>query len=328
MILVTGATGFLGSYLVAALVKKTSVPIRALFHSTAPKDVFPTVEFVQCDLLDIDKVWQVMEGITHVYHCANRVSFSADDRQIMEQTNEEGTANIVNAALEHQVQKFLFVSSVAAVGRKTGQIEIDENSEWVYNKSTSAYSFSKHFAEMEVWRGQCEGLSTVIVNPSVIIGAGDADRSSVQLFKNAWNEFPYYTAGINGFVDVLDVVDIMIQLMESDITNQRFIVNAGNFSYQQILTWMANGLGKKAPTKLASPWMSQLAWIYFAIRKIFTGKKALITRETANTANQIYKYNNQKILKALPGFTFNDMEATLARCGIEMRSHFMKNEKG
>jgi dihydroflavonol-4-reductase len=323
MILVTGGTGFLGSYLVEALYQQGQLPLRILYHTTLPKIKLPDVEYIACDLTEVDAVWEIMKNVTQVYHCANRVSFDNYDADLMMKINAEGTANLVNAALEYGIEKFLHVSSVAAIGRLNGQKNIDEKSEWVYNDSTSAYAFSKHYAETEVWRGQCEGLNTVIVNPSIILGAGDADRSSVQLFKNAWNEFPYYTSGINGFVDVKDVVKSMILLMKSSISNERFIINGGNFEYKKILQLMANAMQRKEPTKLANKWMSEVAWRLFALRKFFTGKRALITKETARTANQEYFFSNEKLLKAIPEFSYTPIEQTLERVGAEMRKIFL-----
>jgi dihydroflavonol-4-reductase len=321
MVLVTGSTGFLGNYLVQALSAASTEPILALYNSTLPKQQFPNVTYIQANLLDVDAVWQITKGVHKIYHCANQVSFDNGDVDSLYKNNVEGTANLVNAAIENGIEKFLHVSSVGAIGRQGEGILITEETPWITTPHTSNYALSKYQSEMEVWRGHAEGLNMVIVNPSIILGAGDLSRSSVQLFKNVLNEFPFYTGGTNGFVAVHDLVNAMIALMNSNIANERFIINQDNYSYKDILTKMAKAMGKKAPTKLATPFMSKLAVIYFSLRKMFTGKKALITKETAGTANAVYIYDNSKLLAALPDFRYTDMDSSLARIAQEFKAY-------
>jgi dihydroflavonol-4-reductase len=227
--------------------------------------------------------------------------------------NVEGTANIVNACLEHKIQKFVYVSSVAAISRAIGQALIAESTPWLSTQKISVYAQSKYRAEMEVWRGQAEGLCTVIINPSIILGEGDWGSSSAQLYKHAYSEFTYYTQGSNGFVDVLDVATIMHLLMHSNISNERFIVNAGNYKYKDIIAKMAIAMERKVASKEAKPWMTSLMWRIFAVRKFFTGKKALITQETTETAQATYAYDNTKLLAALPEFTYRTIDDTITR---------------
>jgi dihydroflavonol-4-reductase len=254
-----------------------------------------------------------MQGVQQVYHCANSISFDARDAEQMYHNNVESTATVANACLEHGVQKLLYVSSVAAIARSEGAKLITEKTPWLLDEHTSQYGISKYKAEMEVWRAAAEGLNVVVVNPSVILGEGDWHKGSSQLFKNAYNEFAYYTKGSNGFVDVLDVCAAMMALMQSNISNERFIINQGNYAYKHIFTSMAKAFGKKPPSKFASPWMSAIVWRLFAIRKFFTGKVPLITQETAYTANQEYVYDNQKMLNAVDGFVYRDLEESIGR---------------
>jgi dihydroflavonol-4-reductase len=314
MILVIGANGFLGTHVLQQLSDK-NVLIKATFRSM-PKLAFANtnnVTWQQCDILDVDKLDDIMQGITQVYHCANTISFNGGDSQGMMHNNVEGTANVVDACLRNGIQKLLFVSSVAAIAREHEGELISEKTPWMIDDSTSQYALSKYRAEMEVWRGQAEGLNVIVVNPSVILGEGNWDNGSTQLFKNAYNEFPFYTAGINGFVDVLDVANAMVQLMNSDIINQRFIINAGNYAYKDIFTKMALGFGKKPPHIYANNFLSGVAWRWFAFKSFVTGNPALITSETAETANANYSYDNSKLLQTLPNFCYTNIEDTIAR---------------
>lgn len=169
---------------------------------------------------------------------------------------------------------------------------------------------------MEVWRGIAEGLPAAIVNPSIILGSGYWNDGSGMLVKNAWKEFPYYTQGINGFTDVNDVAEVMIRLMESDIQAQRFIVSADNWKYHDLFTEMAVQLDKRPPHIAVKPWMAAVLWRVEAVRSKITGKKALVTKETAHTAQLKVYYNSNKLLRALPGFEFTPLKETIREmCG-------------
>lgn len=313
MILVTGGTGLLGSYLLRALVK-AGKPVRALYRSRIPdqiKDIADRVEWVQGDILDVCALEDAFAGVTEVYHCAAIVSFEPGQRNAMMKTNIEGTANIVNLAIDTGVRKIVHVSSIAALGRARQHDNITENAQWEESKNNSKYAVSKHLGEMEIWRGIAEGLNAVIVNPSIILGSGFWHDGSGKLLANAWKEFPYYTEGVNGFVDVEDVAEVMIQLMESPITAQRFILNGDNWPYRQLFNEMARHLGKKPPHIATKPWMAEVVWRLEKIRGMFTGKRPLLTRETARTAQLKVYYSNQKIQEALPGFRFRPLQETI-----------------
>ncbi|GEP95037.1 NAD-dependent epimerase/dehydratase family protein [Chitinophaga cymbidii] len=313
MILVTGGSGFLGSYLLRSLVR-TGKPVRALYRRHIPVQlagIKDRVEWMQGDVLDIGAVEDAMQDVEQVYHCAAVVSFQPDKRAEMLRINVEGTANVVNLALENGVKKMVHVSSVAALGRARQAEDISEEAQWEDSKHNSYYAISKHLSEIEIWRGIAEGLNAVIVNPSIILGSGFWHDGSGMLLKNAWKEFPYYTEGINGFVDVEDVVDVMTALMESDIRGQRYILSAENWPYRQLFTVMAEALGKKPPHIATRPWMAELVWRLEKIKGMITGKRPLLTKETARTAQQKVYYNNSKILRALPDFRFKPLEQTV-----------------
>ena len=315
MILVTGGTGFLGSHLIRALVA-AGKPVRALYRqqpSPRLQDISDKIEWVPGDILDIFSLEDALVGVTHVYHCAAIVSFQAADRDRLLKINVEGTANVVNMSLDAGVKKLLYVSSVAAIGRARENAAVNEECEWVDSKNNSRYSISKFQGEMEVWRGIAEGLDAVIVNPSIILGSGFWDDGSGALLKNAWKEFPYYTQGVNGFVDVEDVVLAMIQLMDGDINAERFILSADNWDYRRLFTTMATALGKKPPHIAAKPWMAEAVWRVEKMKGMITGKRPLVTKETARTAQMKVYYENRKVLAALPGFQFRPLEQTIQR---------------
>lgn len=314
MILITGASGFLGRHLVQRIAA-TGGKARALYYNHPPppglKDL-PGIEWMQADLLDVYSVEEAMAGITDIYHCAAVVTFDVSRREEMLHFNPESTANIVNQALVQGIRKMVYASSVAALGRTGEQHKpITEEEEWGESRYNSAYGISKHLAEQEVWRGIGEGLNAVIVNPGIIIGQSGHHDLSTRMMKIVAREFPFYSAGRTSFVDMEDVVNIMMSLMNSDIESERFIVSAGNFSFREIFTLMAGALNKKPPRYFAGTFITGMAWRLSKLWTAVTGHKSIITRETVNNANSVCLYDNSKLLKALPGFSYTPISRSI-----------------
>ncbi|MFT3949764.1 MAG: NAD-dependent epimerase/dehydratase family protein [Agriterribacter sp.] len=312
MIFVTGGTGLLGSYLLRDLVARGQ-EVSALYRTNIPDEPYAkSVHWIQGDILDVVLLEEIMQKAKQVYHCAAIVSFNPAKKYEMLKINAEGTANVVNAALAGGVQKLMHVSSVSALGRNTTGAPISEDDKWDEEKNKSAYGKSKYFAELEVWRGVSEGLNAVIVNPSTILGVGKWEKDgSAAIFKKAYEEFPWYTDGVGGFVDVADVASAMIQLMESDISGERFIVNAACLPFKNVFTEIANAFGKKPPGKKAPSFMIKLLWRLEKLKSFFTSKDPLITKETAGSAQRKTYYDNSKLLRFLPLFQYKPVQQTI-----------------
>lgn len=313
MIFVTGGTGFLGAHLLFHLLKKNQ-KIKVLRRSQSNNDVLERVfgfytdniqelldkiEWVEGDLLDVYSFEKDLSDVSAIYHSAAAVSFQPADKDRMMHTNIQGTANLINAAIENSIKKFCHVSSIAAIGRGDNSNEIDERTRWVASKRNSTYAISKYGAEREVWRGIAEGLDAVIVNPSIILGPGEISSGSGKLIETILDGLKFYTSGVNGYVDVRDVANAMIMLMESDISGERFVVSAENLNYKELFEMIAIELGKSPPAYKASKWMGEIAWRLEHVKGKLTGTKPLITKETANTAANIYRYSNNKIVNEL-----------------------------
>lgn len=309
MIFVTGGTGLVGTHILLELVR-TGKKVRALKRKTSDMErvkrvfsyytedaeaLFRKIEWVDGDIMDLFSLEAALDGVTHVYHSAAMVSFDPARAGNLIKINVEGTTNLVNMSLEKNIEKFAMVSSIAALGRATEGQLINEETHWKTSKNNTAYAISKFNSEREVWRGVEEGLPAIIVNPSIIIGPGKWTEGSSQLFQSVWSGFPFYSTGVNGFVDVRDVAGIIIQLMDSEVKNERFIVNAENISYKKLFTHIAESLDKKPPRIKVNRLLSEIAWREEKIRSIFTGKSPVLTKETANTALGKYYYSNQKV---------------------------------
>jgi nucleoside-diphosphate-sugar epimerase len=319
-VLITGGTGFLGAYIIKALIEKGYL-VRAIRRSAKlpsylPSSVFDKVEWVDGDILDVVSLDEAMNDIDTVIHSAAIVSFQRNDRKRLYQVNVEGTANVVNIALEKNVRRLVHISSVAALGRTIHGGSVDEEKKWEESKANTHYAKSKFKGELEVWRGASEGLSTVILNPSTILGYGDWNTGSSAIFRNIYNEFKWYTPGINGFVDVEDVARATVLLMESDITEQRYIVNGDNWHFQKLMNTIADNFQKKKPTRQTTPLLMSIAWRMEKLKSLFSSHKPLLTKESARIAHSKTYFQNDKILKTLPGFSFTPLEESIARaCG-------------
>jgi nucleoside-diphosphate-sugar epimerase len=317
-VLITGGTGFIGSYIIKELVEK-GYTVRALRRSTSKlpfyisEEIFNRVKWIEGDVLDVVSLSEAMEGVDQVIHSAAIISFFRKDKKEMYKINIEGTTNVVNLALEKNVKRFVHISSVAAVGRTPAGGQVNEEKKWEDNKSNTHYSITKYKSELEVWRGIAEGLNAVILNPSTVIGYGDWNTSSCRLFKTVYDEFAWYPTGVNGFVDIEDVAKAAVLLMESDINEQRFIVNGDNWPFQQLFNTIADNFGKKRPYKEATPFMGEIAWRMEKVKSFLTRKKPLLTKETAAVSYTKTYFDNQKILAALPGFSFTPLEESIQK---------------
>jgi nucleoside-diphosphate-sugar epimerase len=312
MVLVTGGSGLVGKELIKQLLAKGESVI-AIYNTTALAEFnSPLLKKVHCNILDVTGLGEIMQGVAKVYHCAGLVSFDPKQKQQLYKINIEGTANIVNAALDAGVKKLVHVSSVSALGRIRENQPITENMNWTEETNNSNYGQSKYLGELEVWRGIGEGLDAVIVNPVIILGDGDWTAGSSKIFKSVYEEFPWYSEGSSGFVDVRDVAKAMIELMESNTGSQRFILSAENKSYREIFNLIAQAFNKKIPHKKVTPTIAKIIWRLEAIKSMFTKKAPLITKETAATALAKVTFDNSKLLKLLPAFKYKKIEDSIS----------------
>jgi len=323
MILVTGGTGLLGSHVlyelafqgrkVRAIKRKSSdtAMVRKVFsyYSEDPGELLKNIEWFDADLMDFGAIGDALEGIKEVYHLGAVVSFYPRDHKAMLKVNIEGTANLVNLCMDEGIEKFCYVSSVATLGRGLNGTPTSEEDYWVTSRKNTIYGISKYGAEREIWRGMEEGLKAVIVNPSFILGPGFwADNSG--LFRLVWEGLKYYTEGINGYVDARDIVKAMIQLMDRNIFNERFILSADNISYQQLFGMMAKYLGKPMPTVKIPDFLTEIIWRMESARTFLTRSTPILTKEMAYTMRQKYSYTHEKLQKTI-GFEFTPLDQSI-----------------
>ena len=322
MILVTGATGFLGSEVARQLVQDGS-SIRCTRRSTSviPELLAPyeqQIQWVDADIMDIFALEDALEGVARVYHCAAWVSLKQADKNPMIRNNVTGTANLVNLCVNKNI-RLLHVSSIAAIGVAPAGELITENHHLEETAANDGYAISKLESEMEVWRGIAEGLNAVIVNPSLIIGANTGTKGTGQLFEKVRKGLNYYPVGSLGWVDVEDVAKCMIALMKSDIQAERYIISAENRSYENVNTIAANIFNLPPPQKIAKPWVMELAWRGAALIGMLTRKSPAIDKVAAQTASQTRNLDNSKI-KAATGIEFKPVNITIREICERLKS--------
>ncbi len=322
MILVTGGTGFLGSTLIKLLIDE-GLAVLAIKRSTSsiPDSLKSSslVQWIDADITDYFALADIFEGVTHVYHCAAKISYQKSDWESMLHINIEGTHHIVNLCLEHG-SRLIHVSSIASLGEsKNGEL-IGENSKWDEGAQNSRYAISKYESEMIVWRGIVEGLDAVIVNPSVIMGVGTGKKSAGVIFNMVNKGLKIYPPGTVGIVDVTDVAKLMIILMnDTSISGERYILNSQNFTNKELLERVAHVLNKPAPTIAAKPFMLDIAWRATQFIALITRSKATLTREAAQASSANLAYTNKKITDST-GYTFKPVDVTLQEMSKEYKT--------
>lgn len=313
--LVTGATGFVGSYLLRCLLQRGYRHVRAIRRRNSSLELLgeaaDKVEWVEGDITDPVFVEEAMNGMRRVFHCAAVVSFDPRRQKEMMETNGAGAANIVNAALYEGIDKLLHVSSIATLGRVRNGATLNEKDLWQRSRFNTNYAVSKYQAEQEVWRGMAEGLRVAVVNPSIVLGSGKWREGTASIFKMVLEGLRFYPEGATGFVDVRDVARFSAMLMESGIEGERFILNSENAPYKALLERIAHHLGVRPPSLKANALARGIAWRLAWLNSRFTGKPPLLTREAASQSSRTFYYENQKSLQAFP-FFYHPLEETIA----------------
>jgi nucleoside-diphosphate-sugar epimerase len=338
MILVTGATGLVGSHLLYKLIVEGN-KVRAIYrrprkldnikhvfsyYSDTAEDLFNAIEWFKADINDVPAMEQAFQNIDYVYHCAAMVSFEPDKFETLKKINIEGTANVVNLCLDFKVKKLCYVSSVAALGTPLNTTDaVDETTPWNKELDHSVYALTKYGAEMEVWRAINEGLDAVIVNPGVILGPGFwHGGSSSGLFKQVYKGLKYYTNGTTGFVGIWDVVLPMLLLMESDVKKERFILVSENLSFKTFFYHTAVALNVRPPAKEATEWMLAIAWRLDWLQFKLTGKRRRLSKHMAKSAVSVSKYSSDKIQHSLK-YTFTSVNIVIK----EVSALFLEDKK-
>jgi dihydroflavonol-4-reductase len=313
IVAVTGATGLLGGHILQRLCD-ANVPVIALYRAGQEEALPDGVTKREADILDQPSLIEAFEGATTVVHAAAFVSFNPRRKKKVFVVNVEGTRQVVNTCLQLGIKNLIHVSSVSALGRKSGT-RTTEETKW--DKSiTSAYGESKHLAELEVFRGGEEGLNVSIVNPSIVLSGSKPARSSATLFDYVWNQKPFYTNGAMNYVDARDVAEAIYKLYLQPQPGEKFILSAGSIPFIEFFTAVAKKFNRKAPNISISPATAQLAGWTEEVLAFLLNREPVVTRESARMAVQSFEYENKKAVEMLE-LQFQTLETTLAWCCAE-----------
>ena len=307
-ILITGGSGLLGSYLIRWFMQRGYTHISATYQGTAetiPADIRSGVNWSKLVLPDKEAALESIAGHDWVIHSAGLVSYATRDKYRLLEINKTGTEHIVNACMAHGVSHLVYIGSIASLGRETDHVILNEKSPWLDNEFSTAYGLSKYLGELEAWRGAAEGLDVSVVLPSVMLGAGDWHRSSLQVVNRVVHKAGWYPGGQTGFVDVRDVARFTASLLEKNQPGERWLLNAMDMPYAQFYQKLAEQLGLKKKFSLAPKWLA---------RTILAGSSLLkggsLGQEMINQAYGTFAYDAAHSL-TVQGFSYRDMEETL-----------------
>jgi nucleoside-diphosphate-sugar epimerase len=325
MILLTGGTGYLGRRLATALAEDKAV-FRVLVRSES--DVTALAGLAACELVigdlnDPESLLEACRDIDTIIHAAAFVSFQTTDRDDLLFVNGEGTANLVNMALEAGVRRLIHVSSVAVLNRRDGGPEVTLKDRWPNQRPNTSYAESKFMAEREVWRGQAEGLEVAVLYPTHMLGSGDWQHEHAPaLWRMAARERGFYPTGTTGFIDVQDVVAATLFTLNRNQDGERFLLNAVNWTWQEAMTRIARSINAKPPTIRVPAWQSSLLWPIELLRAKIAGSKPLITKESHQNVQADFRYDGSAYTKA-GGPAYRDVGEAVERVGaawLEYRS--------
>ncbi len=316
MILITGASGFLGHHLVDELLS-VGHDLRALVRNSAKRQFAwgSLVEVVEGDLLDIEMLTQALDGVDTVIHAASVVSYWKKRHQEMRQINVEGTANLVNLCIELGIPKLIHISSIAALGKDTREKWITEDTPWNSSGAASAYAQSKYDQELEVYRGIAEGLHAIILNPGLILGeTQDWSSNTGKIFSVLSKGLTYVNSGSTGVVGARDVARAVSFLFEKEIpSGERFVLVGENLSQKDLMGKIAQSIDKAPPSRILPPGASMAVGYLSQFMARFTGKEPVITPETMRSSIRSYLYNGEKITRL--GFSYTPIDELIEETG-------------
>ncbi len=311
-ILITGVTGLVGSELAREF--SSLGRIHGLKRANADLGAVDLegldIHWHEGDVLDFNSILEAVEGMDLVIHAAGKVSFLPQDERVLFQVNHQGTVHVVNALLAAGVPRLVYVSTVAALGQVPDQEEYDEKSVWVDVPNPTAYALSKYKAELEVWRGEQEGLEVLVINPAVVLGKISYTRSSGGLYQAVQKGAAFFPAGNLNYIDVRDVAAITRALVEKGAWGERFVLSKESLPYEVFFQQAAAVLGGVPPKTKLPDWL--ISWGFPILKGLswLVGKKLPLTAQVAKNAQRKTRYGNQKVEEYL-GFEYRTIQETL-----------------
>lgn len=295
-VLVTGATGFVGAWLVRRLTEQGET-VHVLHRKTSNLDDLKGLAFVSKlgDVTDAESVSKACLDVDTVFHLAGVVGYSKTARPLMDQVNVGGTRNVVAAVQTGRKPKLVYMSSVVAVGASFDGTPLNEDSPYNLSHLNLGYFETKKAAEDLVVEACRKGkIEAVCLNPSTIYGAADAKKGSRKTqLKVAQGRFPFYTSGGVSIVSVHDVIQAVLTAREKGRNGERYVLSGENLTIKDTFERIARLAGAKPP----GIYLPNLA--VKAIGKVGDllengGRKGPLNSENAWTALLYHWFDNAK----------------------------------
>jgi dihydroflavonol-4-reductase len=282
-VLVTGATGFLGGWLVRRLLDEGH-DVRIIKRPRSNLDDIEglPLEIMPGDVTDLASLVEACRGVDSVFNLAGLIAYSKSQRQAMEKINVTGTANMIRACHENQVRRMVHLSSVVAVGASfDGRVPLDENSAYNVGHLDLGYFETKHKSEILVRKAVADGkIDAVMINPSTIYGRADSKKGSRKTqLKVAQGKFPIYPPGGVNIVAVEDVIDCIVAAWKTGRKGERYIISNENLLIKDAFEMIAQAAGVKPP-RIGLPKSA-----IFAIGKVGDLLEAVGKKGPLNTEN-------------------------------------------
>jgi dihydroflavonol-4-reductase len=256
--LVTGSTGCLGSNLVAALTAH-GVDVVGLRRSTSPDDATYDLRMTPAvgDVLDIDSLRAALDGVDWVFHVAAVATYRKTPDDLFFRVNVEGTRNVLQAAQEAGVKRFVLTGSVGALGRpRPGKALMDEEDTFNLKPDDFPYGYSKHLAEGVMAEFVERGMHAVCVLPGILIGPRDVKVIGGEIVIQALKgRVPALPAGAANYIDVRDCAEGHIAAAERGTPGERYLLTGHNLSHHEVMAIIHEVLGTRVPRLTIPGWL-------------------------------------------------------------------------
>jgi len=328
-ILITGATGFVGGNLLRLLAQDPSNELFYISRGGKEAPAAEGLERVTCltgDVTDYPSLLTACKDIDIVYHIAAMVSSLERNRKAMELINVDGTRNILNAALNQHVKRFVHLSSVDAVGVNTDGSPANEKTTYNFDTLNNPYCDTKKAAEACVYEAIKKGLDAVIINPSLMIGAWDVKYSSSRMVLEVMHgKMIAVTKGGNSFVSVLDVCRGAILAAEKGKTGERYILGGHNLTYMEFFSLAALICGKTKPLIILPNWLAKGVAIIFENTASLLHIKPFVSYNDAVIGLMPHYYSSEKAIKEL-GYIISPIEVAIINARDWFNAHKVKRK--
>ena len=322
-VLVTGATGFLGGWLVKRLLAEGH-DVRIIKRASSSLEELEglKLDIVPGDVTDSGSLLNACRGVDTVFHLAGLIGYSRLQREAMHNINVVGTKNVIEASRACDVRKLVYLSSVVAIGASFDKVPLNETSPYNIAHLQLGYFDTKHEAEALIRTAVLEGhVDAVMINPSTIYGPADAKKGSrsVQL-KVARGKFPLYPPGGVSIVSVDDVIDAVMAVWVRGKPANRYIISGENLLLKDVFDQIAAIAGVKPP---AIPLPRTAIFALGAVGDVLEkfGKKGPVNSETAWTSTLYHWFDNSKAQSEL------GLKMKPASYALEQSVRWMKDSK-